>query len=294
VPNVAALPGDTAREALGLLGGNPAGGGRAQALRALRDLFAGHGFVRGLLDHAPPGARAAFVRLAQDGPTPVEDLLGRGWWGRGTLPPPLDWLQRRGLVVAGQDGLVYAVDEAREGFLRLTLDLTTPPEPADDPLRVEAVESVVIAPSRAELDRAVAVTGAALRGVAPTVAVSTKSARVVSAALRSAGLRLDDDAVVAVDAGVPALPGTVEEAVGPRAVRTLLQRGVAEQRQVWLRYFASSRGGATTERVVDPWAFGDDLLRGYCHLRAGERTFAVDRIGHARLLPSAVDHPPPG
>ncbi|MBA2316567.1 MAG: transcriptional regulator, partial [Euzebyales bacterium] len=53
------------------------------------------------------------------------------------------------------------------------------------------------------------------------------------------------------------------------------------------------RGGAATDRVVDPWTFGDDLLRGWCHLRKGERAFAVDRVGRARLLPTAVDHPPP-
>jgi predicted DNA-binding transcriptional regulator YafY len=78
--------------------------------------------------------------------------------------------------------------------------------------------------------------------------------------------------------------------VGPGAVRRLLQRAVAEGRQVRLEYFASSRGGAASERVVDPWAFADDLLRGYCHLRAGERTFALDRVGSARLLDEAIDH----
>ncbi|MBA2528383.1 MAG: WYL domain-containing protein, partial [Euzebyales bacterium] len=77
----------------------------------------------------------------------------------------------------------------------------------------------------------------------------------------------------------------------PRAIRTLLQRAVSEERQVRLQYFASSRGGAATDRVVDPWRFRDDLLRGYCHLRDGERAFAVDRIGRARLLPSAIEHP---
>jgi predicted DNA-binding transcriptional regulator YafY len=126
------------------------------------------------------------------------------------------------------------------------------------------------------------------------VAVSTKSAKAVAAALRSAGVRLDDDAVVSLAEGTPALPGTAEEAVGPRAIRTLLARAVEEQRQVWLRYFASSRGGATTERVVDPWSFSDDLLRGYCHLRQDERTFALDRVGVARLLPSGLEHPEPG
>ncbi|MDP8969187.1 MAG: WYL domain-containing protein, partial [Actinomycetota bacterium] len=87
-------------------------------------------------------------------------------------------------------------------------------------------------------------------------------------------------------------PGTAEDAVGPRAVRALLDRALAEGRQVRLQYFASSRGGAATDRVVDPWAFTGDLLRGYCHFRAAERSFAVDRIGRARLLPSVVEVPP--
>ncbi|HEY8340124.1 MAG TPA: WYL domain-containing protein, partial [Egibacteraceae bacterium] len=129
------------------------------------------------------------------------------------------------------------------------------------------------------------------RAVAPTVAVSSRSPGAVAAALRRAGVRLDDDTAVAATVDRP-LPGTAEDAVGPRAIRELLQRAVSEQRQVRLRYFASSRGGAATERVVDPWSFRDDLLRGWCHLREGERTFAVDRIGHARLLATPVEHRP--
>ncbi|MBA2576576.1 MAG: WYL domain-containing protein, partial [Euzebyaceae bacterium] len=114
----------------------------------------------------------------------------------------------------------------------------------------------------------------------------------VTAALRAAGVRLSEDAVVGADPAAPALPGTAEDAVGPRAIRALLERGVRESRQLRLQYFASSRGGAATDRVVDPWAFRDDLLRGYCHLREGERTFAVDRIGRARLLPTGIEFRP--
>ncbi len=248
--------------------------------------------MRATLDQAPDGARDAFLTLAQHGAVTVESLLGRGWWGRGALPPPLDWLQRRGLVLVGTDGLLYPSDEAREGFLELTLDLA-PSQPTTAPARVEPAQSVVIAESSADLDRAVAVPGAALRVVAPTVAVSERSPTAVLAALRAAGVETADDLTVPASSREPALPVAPEEAVGPRAVREVLARAVAESRQVRLQYFASSRGGAPTSRVVDPWRFADDLVVGYCHLRGGERTFAVDRIGRARLLPSMIEHTAP-
>ncbi len=294
------------REALRLLGAGEAPVHRGTALRQLRELLAAPGAVRSVLDHAPEGAPAAFVRLAQDGPAPVGDLLGRGWWGRGTLPPPLDWLQRRGLILVGEDGLVHATAEAcegvrgdapdnSEGFAELTLDLSGQPEPMSgpDPLRVEEARSVVVGPTSAALDRALAVPAAGLRAIAPTVAVSSRGPAVVAAALRGAGVVIAEDGVVTAQPGEPALPNATEEAVGPRPVRALLGRALAEGRQVRLEYFASSRGGAATDRVVDPWAFRDDLLRGYCHLRSSERTFAVDRIGRARLLPNPIDHPEP-
>lgn len=286
---VAALDAQRVREALRRLGDGEPPSSRVAAQRRLRDLLRGYGTVRSALDRGPPGAREAFVRLAQDGPAPVEALLGRGWWGHGALPPPLDWLQQRGLVHVGEDALVHAVDEARVGFLDLTLPLEPAAESAQVDVRIEQAGCVVVVAHPGALDRVLTVGGAELRAVAPTVAVSPRSPTVVTAALRAAGLRLAEDTVVPVAAGAPALPGTSEDAVGPRAVRALLQRAVDEHRQVRLRYFASSRGGAATERVVDPWAFGDDLLRGYCHLRAGERTFAVDRVGHARLLPTPVE-----
>jgi predicted DNA-binding transcriptional regulator YafY len=61
---------------------------------------------------------------------------------------------------------------------------------------------------------------------------------------------------------------------------------------VWLRYHTSSRGGATTERVVDPWSLAEDLLVGWCHLRRDERTFAVGRIGEAVLLADEIADTP--
>lgn len=288
------------RQALHALGLEPPTQ-RAAGVRALREAFAAYGRVRGLVDEAPDDARAAFVELVHHGPRAVQDLLGRGWWGHGTLPPPLDWLQQRGLVAAGDDGLVHAVAEARAAFAEQTLPLpdvagTATPEAAgasDEGVRVEEAGCVLVAGQPAALDRALTVTDAELRVVAPTVAVSPKPATDVVAALRAAGVRLTDDTLVAANPGEPALPDAAEEAIGPRAVRALLSRAVAEKRQVWLHYFASSRGGAATERVVDPWAFAEDLLRGHCHLRRGERTFAVDRIGRARLLPSRVDRSAP-
>lgn len=279
------------REALRLLGVTDPPAQRAAALRQLRDALSTYGTVRLALDGAPPAARDAFVTLAQDGPTEVEQLLGRGWWGHGTLPTPLDWLQRRALILVGDDGLVYASDEAVHGFQELALPLPmaeTTPAP-NEPLLVESAGAVVIAPRPGMLDRALTAPGAQLRAVADTVAISQKSAEVVRAALRAAGVELGQDAVVTAVAGAPALPGSAEQAVGPRAVRSLLERAVAEQRQVRLEYYASSRGGAATERIVDPWQFSDDLMRGWCHLRDGERAFAVDRIGKAILLPSPLE-----
>lgn len=290
--DVGALDHETVREALALLGHADPPSHRGAAQRELRDHLRAPGTVRATLDSAPQGARDAFVGLCGDGAATVEDLLGRGWWGRGALPPPLDWLQRRALVTVDDRGLVHPVDEAREGFLQRTLELDER-EPAEARVRIEAAAAVVVAETPGLLDRAVAVPAAGLRAVAPTVAVSARAPAAVQAALRAAGVPLDADATVPADRHAPALPGTAEDAVGPRAIRAVLGRAVAEGRQVRLRYFASSRGGAATDRVVDPWRFADDLLVGYCHLRTGERTFAVDRIGQARLLATAVEHQDP-
>jgi hypothetical protein len=198
------------------------------------------------------------------------------------------------LVMVGEDGLVHAAAEAREGFAKLTLNLTaSEPKTASSPLRVEEARSVVVAPTSAMLDLALAVPATGLRAIAPTVAVSTRVPTVVAAMLRGAGVTITEDVVVPAQPGEPALPTATEAAVGPRPVRMLLERALDEGRQVRLEYFASSRGGAATDRIVDPWTFRDDLLRGYCHLRSGERTFAVDRIGHAWLLPTPIDHAAP-
>lgn len=296
MPVIADLAPEVIREALRLLGPREGGAervvGRVAAARELREALGAPGAVRSLLARAPSAAGDAVRRVADEGPLGVEALLGRGWWGRGTLPPPLDWAQRRALLVVAEDGLVHVPEEVRAALTDLVLDLPDAPEPAEEgPLEVLERQTVVVAPSAALLQRAVAAPGARLRVVAPTVAVSDRAVTTVETALRTAGVALDEGAVV-VDPAEPALPGTAEDAVGPAAVRTLLARALADGRQVRLRYFASSRGGAPTERTVDPWSFADDLLRGYCHLRQGERTFAVDRVGHARLLASPVEHAP--
>jgi hypothetical protein len=294
MPGVAGLTPAQIRDALSALGfADDPDSGKAARVRRLADALRSYGTVRTLVERAPAAARSAFLQLVEHGPAPVETVLGRGWWGRGMLPPPLDWLQGRGLVVVTDDGMLHAVDEARDGFLELTLGFADAAPAADDEqmVNVEPAAAVVVAPTPAVLNRVLAVPAAGLRAVAATVAVSAKGPQAVTAALRAAGIRLDADALVEASASEPALPGTVEEAARPGAIRALLLRAVGEGRQVRLEYYTSSRAGAHTDRVVDPWEFTDDLLRGYCHMREGERSFAVDRIGRARLLPTPVDHP---
>jgi hypothetical protein len=289
------LQSDEVREALRLLGVE-APAGRTTALRALRDALAQFGFVRQQLEQAPPAARAAFLRLLHEGPLSVEQLLGRGWWARGLLPSPLDWLQRRAFVLVDDAGRVVAVREARDGYLAgATRSVTDDADAGRAPtgsarLSVEPAGAVVICEDPDLLHRAVALADGGLQLVAPTVAVSTASPATVVRGLREANLPLVEDLQVAASSNQPALPDRVEQAVGPAAIRALLARAVAEERQVRLDYYASSRGGVPTDRVVDPWRFVDDLLTGWCHLRTAERTFALDRIGRARLLPAPISH----
>lgn len=301
------LDGRTINEALQLLGEREVPSHRSAAARVLRELLEDHRTVRDLLEAAGPEGRDAFVQLVVDGPAPVEDIADRGWPGRGALPAPLDWLQRRALVAPGTDGCVHAVDEARRAYLTPTLDLqpATPvsdgnagragarpaEEPGESEARVVGARSVVVADA-ATIDRLIADADLDLEAVSDTVAVADADPDRLRSALRHAGVALLDDTAVDADATAPPLPTTPERAVGPKAVRTLLARAVEEHRQVWLRYFASSKAGATTERVVDPWALGDDLLRGWCHLRRDERTFAVGRIGEAVMLADTIEHEP--
>ncbi len=291
MPGLADLQAEQAREALRLLGEQAPPTAKAAAIRRLRARLSAPGFVEELLDQAPEGARNAFLRVVADGAASVDELLGRGWWGYGVLPPPLDWLQRRGLLVADSAGLIHPSDEASAAFREGVLPFPSVAAPAA-PLRVEDAGCVVVAEESAGLGPALGVPAAALRAVAPTVALSSKSAARVTAALRAAGVALSSDVTVTALDDEPALPGTAEQAIGPAAIRRLLSRALAEERQVWLEYYPSSRGGAATERTVDPWRFRDDLLTGWCHLRTGERTFALDRVGRARLLSARREHAP--
>lgn len=287
---VADLDRQAVAEALRLQGIAEVPTDRAVALRELRQRLSDYRTVRDLVERAPEGAREAFVRLASEGPQRVEALLDRGWAGRGQLPAPLDWLQRRALVAAASDGRVHAMAEARAAFAAPTLDL---PEAAnvEEPSAPEAVvhpaRTVVVAAAET-IDWLTSNDELALEAVSDTVALADADAEDVRAALRRAGVRLLGDQAVAVDADAPALPTSEERAVGPKQLRTLLGRAIEQRRRVWLRYFTSSRGGATTERVVDPWALDGDLLTGWCHLRRDERTFAVGRIGEAVLLAEEI------
>lgn len=323
VDDLAGVRTEQLRDALRLLGRPPTAdvpANRPRTGRALRELLQEPGVVRGALAEAPEGARQAFVTLATEGPTSVESLLGRGWWGRGVLPPPLDWLQQRALVVVDDAGLVRAVSAAVHGWRAQQLEIGETPEPdqprldetpeaghprlADvdgraeellgpQPVAVERASSVVVAERAEDLDRVLAVPAAGLRAVAATVAISRLGPDALSEALRAAGAPLRSDAQVRARPDAPALPFNAERAVTPWDLRSLFTRALGEQRQVHLVYYPSSRGGAATERTVDPWSFADDLLTGYCHLRAGERTFALDRVGQATLLPSHLEHRPP-
>ncbi|HUG87036.1 MAG TPA: hypothetical protein VMM13_20880, partial [Euzebya sp.] len=115
MPGVDDLTAEEVRDALRLLGVEDAGAGHASR-RVLRDALTAPGMVADLISRAPDRAAKAFRTVAIDGAASVEDLLSRGWAGVGRLPEPLDWLQRRALVVVGREGLVHATDEARHGW----------------------------------------------------------------------------------------------------------------------------------------------------------------------------------
>ncbi|HEX5499182.1 MAG TPA: YafY family protein [Thermomicrobiales bacterium] len=80
------------------------------------------------------------------------------------------------------------------------------------------------------------------------------------------------------------------------ATETLLTFAEAarERRQVWMRY--ASGGGVVTERVVDPYGLvhlvGRWYVAGYCHLRADQRVFRLDRVETAQLQADSFTPPP--
>jgi predicted DNA-binding transcriptional regulator YafY len=82
----------------------------------------------------------------------------------------------------------------------------------------------------------------------------------------------------------------------PVAVEVLatVSAAAAEGRQVVLRY--RSRRDDVTQRAVDPYGVVFDAGRwyliGYCHLRAAQRLFRLDRVASAALDEKTFTHPP--
>ena len=78
----------------------------------------------------------------------------------------------------------------------------------------------------------------------------------------------------------------------PDVLSTLTHASLTDHR-VWMRY--SSRDAEETAREVDPYGvvalFGRWYLHGWCHLRNDRRTFRVDRIRRADILPKTFTRP---
>jgi predicted DNA-binding transcriptional regulator YafY len=74
-----------------------------------------------------------------------------------------------------------------------------------------------------------------------------------------------------------------------------INRALAEQRTLEMRYYSLSRS-AETERRVDPYHLtfyqGGLYLIGHCHLRRDVRVFAVERIRSLRVLDATFTRPP--
>jgi predicted DNA-binding transcriptional regulator YafY len=75
-----------------------------------------------------------------------------------------------------------------------------------------------------------------------------------------------------------------------------ISHGASLSRQLKMRYASASRGGAESQRVVDPYAVVPYLrswhLIGYCHLREDVRIFKVDRIREVVTLRSTFEPDP--
>lgn len=78
----------------------------------------------------------------------------------------------------------------------------------------------------------------------------------------------------------------------PDVLSTLTHASLTDHR-LWMRY--SSREAEETAREVDPYGvvalFGRWYLHGWCHLRNDRRTFRVDRIRRADILPKTFTRP---
>jgi predicted DNA-binding transcriptional regulator YafY len=74
-----------------------------------------------------------------------------------------------------------------------------------------------------------------------------------------------------------------------QAMLELLNRALIEQRKVHMLYETGSRGGDPNERVIHPYHVLPYVrswqLVAYCESRQQPRTFKMDRIQHATLLP---------
>jgi predicted DNA-binding transcriptional regulator YafY len=78
------------------------------------------------------------------------------------------------------------------------------------------------------------------------------------------------------------------------AIVLALGAAVHGHRRVRMRYLAAD--GGETDRVVDPYGLvhvvGRWYAPGYCHLRAGQRLFRLDRIEAIELLEETFEPPP--
>lgn len=78
----------------------------------------------------------------------------------------------------------------------------------------------------------------------------------------------------------------------PDVLTTLTHASLGSHR-IWMRY--SRADGDESAREVDPYGivalFGRWYLHGWCHLRHDRRTFRVDRIRRADLLPKSFERP---
>ena len=124
----------------------------------------------------------------------------------------------------------------------------------------------------------------ALRGGAVTEQAAEVVDRVLAKLEQAAA-----DAAAPVE--VPVEPDEREYA----ARKALLQRAVADQRQVELSYFVPARDEEST-RTVDPRGVvshrGVEYLDAYCHSAEAPRLFRLDRIRSAELLHTAVASTP--
>lgn len=69
----------------------------------------------------------------------------------------------------------------------------------------------------------------------------------------------------------------------PAHSRKMLQKAVAQNKDIEMEYFTHSRG-EFTKRHVTPLKINGPYFIGHCHERDEERTFRIDRIADIRLV----------